>query len=311
MANEIIMLGFPSGDTLYACLRNESGQIWYDTNGEFEDKGTSGRANNDYAITMVDKLGDMYLADFPDDVPAGTYYTTIFRQSGSSPANSDNGIGGEKINWMGVTEATAAVVEVGATDICNWAVLKLGTAHEQETILSLYDGTPLANKCQILYPLIRTSVLQRWPWNECRRYADLGAELSDVKMADWEYVFNLPTDCLAVVAQIDEDSRTEKFKYEIRNGMIFTDEYSNSDGDSAYIAYIIKVTDASQYSMALVEAIATKLGAELAPTLKPSETLRLKQEYELLVLPRAEGLNQSEQYSDDKGSYSWLDARNC
>ena len=128
-------------------------------------------------------------------------------------------------------------------------------------------------------------------------------------MADFEHAFNLPSDCLAVVAQIDEDSHTTKYKHEVRKGMLFTDNFSNTDGDSAYIDYILLESDTSKYSPSLKEAIATKLAAELAPTLKPSQTAILKREYEYLVLPKAEGLNQAEQYDDDEGSYSWLDAR--
>lgn len=307
MANEIKMLGYPSGETLYGCVRNGSGQIWYPTNEEFEDVGTSGRTNNDYAITMVDKSGGMYLADFPEDISEGTYFTVIFKQLSSSPADSDYEIGGDKIDWTGVSEAAEAVTEIGATDVCNRAFLKIGTAKEQTTITSIYDGSEGANLCLVLYPQVRNEVLQRWPWNECREFADLGAELSGIEMADYEYVFNLPADCLAVVAQIDENNRTIIHEHEIRRGMLFTDIYSNADGDSAYIEYIIKVVDTSKYSPALVEAIATKLAAELAPTIKPSETLRLKQEYEMLVLPGATGLNQAEQFTDDKGSHSWLD----
>lgn len=309
MSNEIIGLGFEAGWTVYAIVRDSSGQVWYSTNEDFEDVGESSRTNNDYAITMTDKEGGLYLADFPEDISAGTYYTILFRQAGSSPANSDPVVGGDKISWTGVAEAAEAVTEIGATDICNRALLKIGTAKEQVTIDSIYDGTETANLCLVLYPQVRNEVLQRWPWNECREFADLGAELSGIEMADWEYVFNLPAGCLAVVAQIDEDGRTIKYEHEIRRGMLFTDDYSNSDGDSAYIEYIIKVVDTSKYSPALVEAIATKLAAELAPTIKPSETAMLKREYEYLVLPKAEGLNQAEQYSDDEGSYSWLDAR--
>lgn len=310
MSNEIRGLTFPSGWTIYACVRNGSGQIWYPTNEEFEDVGTSSRTNNDYAITMVDKTGGMYLADFPEDISAGTYYTIIFKQIGSSPANTDYEIGGDKIVWTGVAEAAEAIDESTATSICNRALLKLGTAEEQQTITSIYEGTDTSINCLILYPQIRNEVLQRWPWNECREFADLGAELSGIEMADWEYCFNLPANCLAVKAQIDEDNRKTKYDSEVRKGMLFTNDYSNSDGDSAYIDYIEIESDTSKYSPALKEAIATKLAAELAPVMKKGQlAYDLIQQYERLVLPKAEGLNQGEQYDDDEGSYSWLDAR--
>lgn len=311
MSNEIKSLGIPSGYTLYACIRNGSGQIWYPTNEEFEDVGTSSRTNNDYAITTTDKLGGIYVADFPEDIPAGTYFTKLFRQLGASPANSDDDIGGAKIVWTGVAEAAEAIDESTATSISNRALLKLGGAQEQQTITSIYEGTPTAVLCLILYPQIRNEVQQRWPWNECREFADLGAEVSGVEKADYEYVFNLPSNCLAVVAQIDENGRTIKYKHEIRRGRLFTNNYSNSDGDSAYIEYIVIESNTSKYSPSLKEAIATKLAAELAPAMKKGQlAFDLLQQYERLVLPKAKGLNQMEQYSKDEGSYSWLDARN-
>ena len=310
MANEIKMLGYPSGQTLYACVRNDAGEVWYPTDEVFEDVGTSGRTNANYYISMTDMEGGLYLADFPDGVSAGSYYSLVYDQVGSSPADSDHVIGGDKIRWTGVAQAAESIDESTATDLCNWALLKLGTAQEQQTIDAIDDGSPTANKCLFLYPLVRNEVLQRWPFNECREFADLGEELSGIEQADWEYAFTLPSDCLAVVAQIDQDGRTIKYEHEVRMGMLFTDNYSNTDEDSAYIEYILLESDTAKYSPKLKEAIATKLAAELAPVLNPKRTEDLKREYEFLVLPIAEGLNQAEQYSDDKGSYRILGARN-
>lgn len=313
MADEIFLIGYPSGHTIYALVRNSSGQIWYPTSEEFEDFGTSLRSHSDYDIPLTDKSGGMYVADFPS-APANTsvgYRTIIYRQIGASPASTDYVVGGARIYWTGSSEA-ADEVEQNATAVVNRAFYKIGGGRN-DLIISDIDDTDDENavNAKRIYTQVRNEVLIQWPWSECREFADLGAVVTGIEQADWEHIFALPSNCLFVVAQIDEDSRAVKFDYERRGLYLFTDEYSNSDGDSAYIDYIKKVTDASEYSPALFEAIATKLAAELAPLYKtiPGKTESLKREFEYLVLPNAKAANQQEQYSDDEGSYTWRDAR--
>ena len=312
MADEIFLMGYPSGSTIYALIRNSSGQIWNPTLEEFEDFGTGSRSHTDYDIPLSDKEGGMYVADFPSDIPANTsvgYRTIIYRQIGSSPASTDHVVGGSRIYWTGSAEA-ADSIEANVTAIANRMFFKLGGGRDDIIITDIDDASDEnAVKAKTIYAQVRNEVLVRWPWNDCRKFADLGAEASGLEMADLEYAFSLPTDKIAVVAQIDEDDRSVKFTYEVRGAYLFTNDYSNTDGDSAYIDYIYKVTDASEYSPALLEAIATKWAAEMAPLYKPEWTDQLKREFEYLVLPNAKAANQDSQYSEDEGRYSWREAR--
>lgn len=312
MSNEIFLIGYPSGYTAYALVRNDSGQVWYSVSEVFEDFGTGSRSHADYDIPLTDKSGGMYVADFPSGIAANTsvgYRTIIYRQAGTSPASTDHIIGGARIYWTGSAEASEDT-ELNATSVCNRAFYKVGGSRTKITIDDIGDADDEnAVICNTLYPQVRNEVLMRWPFNECREFADLGTETTGIEMADWEYVFELPSDCLGVVAQIDEEDSSLKFKYAVRGAYLFTNDYSNSDGDSAYIDYIKKVVDADEYSPTLFEAIATKLAAELAPVYAPSRIVDLKREYEFLVLPNAEAANQNEQYTDGDGSYSWRDAR--
>lgn len=313
MANEIFNLGFPSGYTLYAIIRNSAGQVWYPTGEEFEDWGTSSRSHADYDIPLTDESGGIYLADFPSAIPANTslgYRTIIFRQLGANPASTDQVLGGARIYWTGSSEA-GVDTELNATSVANRAFAKLGGTKGPDIIISDIDDTSDENAvaAKAIYSQVRNEVLVRWPWNECREYADLGSETTVTAQADWEYVFALPSNYLAAAVQIDEEDHTIKHNCEVRGLYLYTNTLSNSDGDSAYIDYVKKVTDASEYSPALFESIATKLAAELAPRYKPQEKDNLKREYEFLVLPNAKATNQESQYEDDKGSYSWRDAR--
>ncbi len=312
MADEIFQLGFPSGHTLYAIIRNSAGEVWYPTSEVFETWGTSSRAHADYDIPLVDKSGDFYTADFPTAIPANTsvgYRTTIFRRLGSAPASTDQVIGGARIYWTGSAEAADAI-EQNVTAIANRMFLKLGGGRDDIVITDIDDtNDENAVKAKLIYAQVRNEVLARWPFNECREYADLGSAVVGLEMADWNYAFAKPTDSIFIVAQIDEDDKSIEFTYEVRGLYLFTNDYSNTDGDSAYVNYVKRVTDAEEYSPGLLEAIATKWAAEMAPLHKPEWTERLKREFEYLVLPNAAAKNQREQYDDDKGSYSWRDAR--
>ena len=312
MAAEIFQLGFPSGHTLYALIRNSSGQVWYPASEVFEDWGTGSRSHADWDIPLTDKSGGFYTANFPSAIPSNTtvgYRTTIFRQLGAAPASTDQVIGGARIYWSGTSEV-AETIEQNVTALANRMFTKLGGSRD-DLFIDDIDDTDDKNavNAKRIYAQVRNEVLIRCLWNNCRKYADLGSVVVGLEMADWNYAFSLPSDTIFVSGQIDEDDRKLNFTYEIRGLYLFTNDYSNSDGDSAYIDYIYLVTDADEYSPGLVEAITTKWAAEMAPIYKPEWTERLKREYEYLVLPNSKAVNQQEQYADDEGSYSWRDAR--
>lgn len=318
MSNEISLLGYPAGLTVYALIRNSAGLVWYETGSAFETWGTGSRSEVDYAITLTDKLGGLYLGDFPSDIPAGTgndkiygYKTIIYRQLGAQPASTDATVGGSSIIWTGTAQASVPETETGATDIVNWGLLKVaGAKGDTETIDDIEGSSAFEVKCKLIYQFSRNSVLQSWPYNECKLFAEL-VVAAGVELADWNYAFTLPSDYLIMTKQTDEDDHTASYEYEIRGGYLFTNDYSNTDDDAAFVDYIRKVTDATEYSPLLKEAIATKFASEMAPTLNPQMTIPLKREYDQISQPDSQALNQQEGFDDeDAGSYSWRNARN-
>jgi len=105
MANEI-HIDYPSGNTVYAVVRNTSGQVWYPSGQVFEDWGTNGRDADDYDMTLTDKSGDRYVGDFDANISAGRYTIQAFLQAGTNPADSDDLVGGGQIIWRGSGELT-------------------------------------------------------------------------------------------------------------------------------------------------------------------------------------------------------------
>ena len=309
MANEI-RTTYPGEVNLYAMVRNSSDEIWFPTNEVWETYGTSDRTAADYAITLTDQSGGLYTADFPDNIAVGTYTTMIYLRNGASPADvpTDDVIGIASIKWTGSTVAAEAADETTATEVCNMAFIKLG----EPVIGAIYDGTPQAALCLVLYPRIRNEVLFKLKRTS---FADLGAALSGASLvaaAEWDYQFNLPADCITVVRQTDEEDQITSYPYDIKRGVLLTNDYSNEDGDSAYIEYVYLNENAATYHPMETDAIATLLAAELAPTIKGKENYRegLLQEFELIALPQAIAEAQSEVYDPEEGEdVSWLDAR--
>ena len=100
MANEI-HIDYASGNTLYAVIRNNAGEVWYSGGQVFETWGTGGHTANDYDISLTDKSGSRYVGDFDNNIPAGRYWIQAFLQAGANPADTDNFVGGDQIIWSG------------------------------------------------------------------------------------------------------------------------------------------------------------------------------------------------------------------
>ena len=106
MANEIT-IDYASGHTLYAVIRNRTGEVWCAVERTFEDWGAGGRTMQDYSLPLTDKGGSRYIGDFDPNVPAGQYRIQLFVQAGASPANGDAIIASRDIAWTGTGELTA------------------------------------------------------------------------------------------------------------------------------------------------------------------------------------------------------------
>ena len=106
MANEI-HIDYASGGTLYAVIRNSSGQVWYPAGVTLEDWGTSGRDADDYDIALTDKSGSRYVGSFDANIPAGRYTYQAFLQAGANPDDGDTLVNGGQIVWSGSGVITA------------------------------------------------------------------------------------------------------------------------------------------------------------------------------------------------------------
>ncbi|MCX5647015.1 MAG: hypothetical protein NTZ17_20390 [Phycisphaerae bacterium] len=107
MANEI-QADYASGNTLYAVIRNRSGQVWLPAQQTFENWGLGGHTADDYDLALTDRTGSRYIGDFDPGLPSGDYCVQIFRQAGATPADGDMLVSSREILWTGTGELTAA-----------------------------------------------------------------------------------------------------------------------------------------------------------------------------------------------------------
>jgi hypothetical protein len=317
MANEILTTAL-TGYTLYALIWNEDNEVWYNAGSDFETHGTSSRTNADYAISMTEISGTgWYYADYPS-LPRGTYNTIVKYQAGANPADSDQSIGGPVAKyWTG--SAVVTEPETNAVNICNKALAKLSGGEDTRTITALGDGTPTSDACDLFYTPVRKEVLKRMKPQECTYYADLGDESSfSGEKAEWEYVWDLPSNCLDVIRVTDEYYHRVNYRYEVKQDKIFTNFYTNEDRDSIYIEYVKNETDGDVFSDEVVEAMATLLSSLLAPRIISGErgdfiSDKQYEKYEKVVLPTSMGINRAKQHSYEEEQYEtkheWLGDR--
>ena len=218
------------------------------------------------------------------------------------------------------------------TDVCNIALGKIGGAGDQESgtgLITSINGTDrISVRCKLLFPTVRRRVIgdlakERAPFNETLKYLDMGTEsVSTVEKGGWTYAFDLPSDNIKVMKQIDEcfvtapisiTKRPTEYRFdEIIDGttkILITNTLSNEDGDSAFIQYVFDQTDVSVWSEDFIDAVATLLGAELVPTVGAVGEVRqeLLAEYTSVNIPKAKASNRSvgnnfaQQNTDYKG----------
>lgn len=109
MSNEI-HVDYSSGNTLYAVIRNQDGQVWHVAGETFENWGTGGHTADDYDIALADSDGSHYIGDFDTHISGGSYSIQIFRQAGTYPASTDTLVSSRPILWTGSGELTATKI---------------------------------------------------------------------------------------------------------------------------------------------------------------------------------------------------------
>ena len=149
--------------------------------------------------------------------------------------------------------------------------------------------------------------------------ADTGIVSYVPEIGAWTFAFALPSDYFVMVRQTDEDFDPNqggvREEYQCRTilnrdgdgFLLLSNEKTDADAETAYIEYCIDQTTFTLFSPAMDESIATKLAAEIAPSVgrDPEFRAAMLAEYEQLVIGQAIRNNQSQsnKFSKKKTNY--------
>jgi len=132
--------------------------------------------------------------------------------------------------------------------ICNYGLTMLSTSR----IESLTQNDENARKCNAIYSFIRDALLEDGDWGFARVEASLALLATDPTTEDWEYKYQLPTDCLAV-RHMDGS-----LPYKVFADTLFTNH------TSPLIIYTTRIEDPSKFTPKFALALGAKMAEALA-----------------------------------------------
>ena len=202
---------------------------------------------------------------------------------------------------------------MAATDvsICNSALLKLGA----NRINTLNDDTKAARLCQEQYPKLRDAALIAHPWNFAIKRVFPLSKLVTTPAFGYDNEFQLPVDCLRVLA-LDTDEFTggssqyhssvgpHHHGYKIEGRKLLTDL------TEVGILYIFQEINTGNYSPSFAEYLAWKMAEDLSYSLVQSNTTteRMRKSADL-ILRDVRSFDAQEGTPDEVVANTWINSR--
>lgn len=188
---------------------------------------------------------------------------------------------------------------VSSVDICNRALLKIHA--RQISRLDPPEDTEESQACFTVYEQLRDEVLRAHPWNFAVKLATLN-KLSDAPAFDYNFAYQIPSDCLRVLKLEEEQYRN---RYKIIGNELHTDL------DGAKIKYTKRETDTTLFDPLFVSALATRIAMELCYALAGSaeRTGQLEAEY-ARILREAKRRDGQEGTPDPVTAETFIDTHN-
>lgn len=149
-------------------------------------------------------------------------------------------------------------------EICNSALNLLGAS----TISSLSDDSKNARLCNQRYEPIRNKIFRSHPWNCLIKRVELAQDVTPPTI-EYDYAYTLPSDCLRVlkIHNGSTDSIASDLDYKIEGRKLVTNQ------GTIYLVYVALITDPNEFDVALQEAIAAQMAADLAYAITNNATL--------------------------------------
>jgi len=186
------------------------------------------------------------------------------------------------------------------TTVCNVALAMIG----EETIGVITEDTPGARACNTFWDISRDATLAAMHWSFATKRVEL-SQSSTTPDFGWEYQYPLPSDFLEPLIV---NAGTETL-WEIEEGNLLTNE------DEVEFVYTARITDVAKWSALFVDAFATRLAADVCPSVKRDFNLqqKLMQLFDYKI-KKAQSFDASRrydtvQYDQDADNYPWMTAR--
>jgi len=203
--------------------------------------------------------------------------------------------------------------------ICNLALSRSGGGRIQ----ALTEASKEARECNLHYEFARDAVLRDFDWGFASKRATLGL-LTDT-YTGWTYAYAMPSDYIKIREILDAQSNYTGTYYDVEDqlykqaGKPKFEIASNDSGSrpiiltdiaSAEIRYTAKITDVNAFDSLFQDALAWRLAAELAMSLrgKADERNALLNIYQIAI-GNAEGANASEDNNPQKEVNSYVRSR--
>lgn len=178
--------------------------------------------------------------------------------------------------------------------MANAALSKIGA----NRITALTDDSEPARLAKQRFDDILEDMLQATHWGCAIKRATL-APLADAPAHGYSYQFVLPSDCLQVIEEINDN------EWEIEQGRLVC------DSNAPQITYIARVTDMNKLSSMFREAFSLRLASELAVPLagsgKMSDRLYAQYERKMASAMARDGQEQNIESEQEEGD--WIDER--
>ena len=146
-------------------------------------------------------------------------------------------------------------------EICNAALIKMG---DENTISAIGEDGREGETCELMYPQVRDLLLAGHPWNFAIGRSTLS---KNATAPDFEFdnQFLLPGDYLRALYMYDSDE-----PWKVEGDQLLT------DAATVQLVYIKKVTDTGLFPPLFVEALSTRLAAEMAEVITGSSARSAK-----------------------------------
>lgn len=187
---------------------------------------------------------------------------------------------------------------ISEVSICNQALTALGATR----ITALSEDSKNARACNSVYEHVRNSVLTDHMWTFAQKRAALSTLDEDPAWTD---------DLVTVVYQLPSDLLQLNFVNQENALVKIEDDKLLSDTSSLKIKYTFEVTDTSKFKPKFIEALVSKLAAELAVPITNKSTIaeRLFGIYYKKKLPQAISIDSQQETPLAPIQDEWLNSR--